>query len=215
MSADQQELFSVELLGIWNLFQYVIVAKASLFWPIVLQHWWRIQFVRWCTLLHLVAGYNQHMDPSASVYSITLQDPCMCQIYKSVWHLRSSWWWMKTTIFWYFGRHLTFTCFFAEHSTSDMSANSLPLLFLIPAALILAPGISWVCCYWKQRRRRYCPPPHCQGDAVINIRGEHHNNNPAHQQQRGTDSGFRNTSVSTARRGSNERNSYSSHVQYV
>ena len=29
-------------------------------------------------------GYNQHMDPSASVYSITLQDPCMCQKYKSV-----------------------------------------------------------------------------------------------------------------------------------
>lgn len=160
-------------------------------------------------------GYNQHMDPSASVYSITLQDPCMCQKYKSVWHLRSSWWWMKTIIFWYSGRQLTFTCFFAEHSP-DMSTFSLPLLFLIPAALILVPGIAWVCCRWKQRRRRNCPPPHCHRDAVINIRREHHNNNPVHKQHRGTDSGFKYTSVSTTRHcGSNELKSNSSHVQYV
>lgn len=215
MSASQEGLFPVELVGIWNLFQYVILAKASLSWPIVLQHWWRIQSVRWCTLLHLVGGYNPRTDPSASVYSITLQDPCMCQIYKSVvtfevlmvvnedYHILVFW---KTTYF----------CFFAEHNPSDMSTFSLPLLFLIPAALILVPGIAWVCCRWKQRRRRNCPPPHCRHDAVINIRREHHNNNPVHKQHRGTDSGFKYTSVSTTRHcGSNELKSNSSHVQYV
>lgn len=103
-----------------------------------------------------------------------------------------------------------------EQSPSDMSTFSRPLLFLIPAALILVPGIAWVCCRWKQRRRRNCPPPHCHRDAVINIRRERHNNNPAHKQQRSTDSGFSYTSVSTKRHcGSNKLKSNSSHVQYV
>ena len=109
-----------------------------------------------------------------------------------------------------------FTCFFAEQSPSDMSTFSRPLLFLIPAALILVPGIAWVWCRWKQRRRRNCPSPHCHRDAVINIRRERHNNNPALKQQRSTDSGFSYTSVSTTRHcGSNKLKSNSSHVQYV
>ncbi|GFG30188.1 hypothetical protein Cfor_06530 [Coptotermes formosanus] len=103
-----------------------------------------------------------------------------------------------------------------EHSTSDVPTSSLPLLFLIPAALILVPVIAWVCCRWKQHHRRNCPPPHCRHDAVINTRREHHNNNPVHKQQRGAHSGFKYTSVSingTRKCGSSERERTSSHLQ--
>lgn len=98
-----------------------------------------------------------------------------------------------------------------EHSTSDMPTSSLSLLFLIPAALVLVPVVSWVCCRWKQRRRSNCPPPHCQHETVINIRREQHNNN---KQQRRADSGFKYTSVNVTRHcGSSERERNSSHLQ--
>lgn len=107
-------------------------------------------------------------------------------------------------------------CFFADHNTSDVPTSSLPLLFLIPAALILVPVISWVCCRWKQHRRRNWPSPHCQHDAVITIRREHHKNNPGHKQQRCNDNGYKYTSVTSTRQcGSNERETNSSHLQYV
>jgi hypothetical protein len=91
----------------------------------------------------------------------------------------------------------TFLCFSAERTTSDNTpSSSLPLLFLIPAALILIPAVVWVCCQWKQHRRRNHPPTHSQHDPVIIAETRHHNNNPVHEHQSNRNS-FKYMPVST------------------
>ncbi|XP_069679017.1 fibroblast growth factor receptor-like 1 [Periplaneta americana] len=66
-----------------------------------------------------------------------------------------------------------------ERNASDsVSSSSLPLLFLIPAALALVPVMVWVCCQWKKRCRRNHLSAHSRQDPIIIIESVHHNNNP-------------------------------------
>ncbi|PNF38773.1 hypothetical protein B7P43_G13742, partial [Cryptotermes secundus] len=111
----------------------------------------------------------------------------------------------------YRGAYLTVLTHTTEES---VPSSSLPLLFLIPAALILVPMMVWVCCQWKQRCKRNCPPPHSQHDTTIITEAVLHNK-PVHKQQRSNENGFKYTPVSTTGYCSNEFRRNCSHMQYV
>ncbi|XP_021931853.1 fibroblast growth factor receptor-like 1 isoform X2 [Zootermopsis nevadensis] len=119
--------------------------------------------------------------------------------------------------FQYRGAYLTVLTHTLEERTSSDStpSSSLPLLFLIPAALVLIPIMVWMCCHWKQRRRRNNSPKHSQHDSIIINETRHHNNIPLHKDQ-GNGSGYKYTPVSTTGPSvSNDCQRNRSHTQYV